>query len=147
MDDPCPYCNGRYSHPFECRGKTAEKRLAALEARVREVEGERDKSVKSLTQYGYTDCGGELWKPPLGKRPDFDRIDRLESDLAAARVTIGELVGGLKPFAKDANWHCTVGDDEAFSMNLDGNCSFVPNFVVGDFRRAAALVARHQAQQ
>lgn len=28
-------------------------------------------AVATLQRLGYTDCGGQLWKPPLGKKPDF----------------------------------------------------------------------------
>lgn len=28
-------------------------------------------AVATLRRLGYTDCGGQLWKPPLGKKPDF----------------------------------------------------------------------------
>lgn len=28
-------------------------------------------AVATLERLGYTDCGGQLWKPPIGKRPDF----------------------------------------------------------------------------
>lgn len=28
-------------------------------------------AVATLQRLGYTDCGGQLWKPPIGKRPDF----------------------------------------------------------------------------
>lgn len=47
---------------------------------LRALIGERDKAVKSLRHYGYTDCGGELWKPPLGKNP-LPQIDRLRAAL------------------------------------------------------------------
>lgn len=29
-------------------------------------------AVYTLKLLGYTDCGGQLWKPPLGKAPDFE---------------------------------------------------------------------------
>ncbi len=47
---------------------------------MRRVGAERDKAIKSLRHYGYTDCGGELWKPPLGKNP-LPQIDRLRAAL------------------------------------------------------------------
>lgn len=33
----------------------------------------------TLDRLGYTDNGGQLWKPPLGKKPDFDLIDQLKA--------------------------------------------------------------------
>jgi hypothetical protein len=41
------------------------------------VMTERDRLKNSLTVSGFTDCGGEIWKPPLGKRYDIETIDRL----------------------------------------------------------------------
>lgn len=48
-------------------------------------ETERDKAVKSLQKAGYTDCGGELWNPPIGPSasPLLEEIDRLRAQLAA----------------------------------------------------------------
>lgn len=40
-----------------------------LELRQRLARAER-----SLTLAGYTYHGGELWKPPLGPRPDFNKV-------------------------------------------------------------------------
>ncbi|WP_063664506.1 hypothetical protein [Comamonas thiooxydans] len=37
---------------------------------------------RTLLGRGYTYHGGELWKPPLGKAPDFDRNDRNAALLA-----------------------------------------------------------------
>lgn len=45
---------------------------------LRDLIRERDKAVKSLRHYGHTDCGGELWKPPLGKNP-LPQIARLRA--------------------------------------------------------------------
>lgn len=37
---------------------------------ISELRKERDKAVKTLTLAGYTDNGGELWKPKLGETPE-----------------------------------------------------------------------------
>lgn len=29
-------------------------------------------AMATLQRLGYTDCGGQLWKPPIGKKPHFD---------------------------------------------------------------------------
>lgn len=45
-----------------------------------QAEIERLKSAaETLARMGYTDNGGELWRPPLGKKPDFDLIDQLKA--------------------------------------------------------------------
>lgn len=63
-----------------------------------QVENERAKSaIKTLEQLGYTNHGGEFWKPPIGKAPDFDLIDsiRAERDALAAKL---EAVGSKEPW-------------------------------------------------
>jgi len=54
-----------------------------------------EKAEQTLLNAGYTYNGGELWKPPLGKIPDFDLIDRyktrlevLENDLINANMNL-----------------------------------------------------------
>lgn len=37
---------------------------------VEQIARERNKAVTTLEQAGYTDNGGELWKPPLGETPE-----------------------------------------------------------------------------
>lgn len=38
-------------------------------------------AVSTLLGMGFTYHGGQLWKPPLGKKPDFDAIDTLRTQL------------------------------------------------------------------
>lgn len=38
--------------------------------------GQSNSAVATLQRLGYTDCGGQLWKPPLGKKPEF--VDAVE---------------------------------------------------------------------
>jgi hypothetical protein len=50
-----------------------------LKSQAQEIE--RSKSaVRTLKQLGYTDCGGDLWKPQIGKKPDFDLIDTIRAE-------------------------------------------------------------------
>lgn len=39
---------------------------------------------KTLRQMGYTNKGGEYWKPPIGKAPDFYLVDSLHKPVASA---------------------------------------------------------------
>lgn len=39
----------------------------------------QNSAVKTLEALGYTYNGGELWKPPIGKTPDFNLIDKLNA--------------------------------------------------------------------
>jgi hypothetical protein len=43
--------------------------LAALEEREA-LLGKLARATRALTRLGYTDCGGEEWKPPVGDRSD-----------------------------------------------------------------------------
>lgn len=77
--------------------------------------------------------------------------DKAESDLAAARVTIGELVGALKPFgevsaASDGlTVHGEFITDDTFLSDYER--IWGKSLTIGDCHHAAALVSRHQAQQ
>lgn len=57
-----------------------ELHLKMSEALVKELK----KARRTLELAGYTDNGGELWKPPLGKSPD----DRPARDLAIAEAVM-----------------------------------------------------------
>lgn len=37
-------------------------------------------AAKTLERLGYRDNGGELWKPPLGQKPDFSLMDQLKAE-------------------------------------------------------------------
>jgi hypothetical protein len=59
----------------------------------------------SLVQAGFSDCGGELWKPPLGPRPVFlDENLRLREALEqiSAQAVIGQYDGWCKKLADSA---------------------------------------------
>lgn len=43
-------------------------------------------AVKTLEALGYTYHGGEQWKPPLGKAPDYITAEPLPFDLEAAKA-------------------------------------------------------------
>jgi len=45
-------------------------------------------AVQTLQRLGYTWRGGELWAPPIGKRPDFNLIDRLKAERDDARSAL-----------------------------------------------------------
>jgi hypothetical protein len=50
---------------------------------------ERLESAKAtLDRLGYIDNGGQLWKPPLGKKPDFALIDQLKAENEALREAL-----------------------------------------------------------
>lgn len=60
--------------------ETLQTRIIELEATERQTQKDFLRGVRTLQNAGYTDNGGALWTPPLGKSasPLLDRIDDLE---------------------------------------------------------------------
>lgn len=77
---PEPDCN-----PFAIGPCFSEEKLQAAHEAGR---ASRDSAVRTLEQLGYTDEGGEFWKPPIGKAPDFDFIDSLRAEIASIHQAI-----------------------------------------------------------
>ncbi|WKL16587.1 hypothetical protein QYQ99_03255 [Comamonas testosteroni] len=86
--------------------------LAASQA----AQPEATAAIKTLQNLGYTYHGAELWKPPIGKVPDFDLIDSL-------RNRISELEASQAAPAAVA-----VPDERAaFERELIDNHHYVPS--------------------
>lgn len=64
--------------------------LKALRAQLSASEANLARATNTLTKAGYTDCGGELWKPPLGPSASLllDRIDTLEERCRVMREAL-----------------------------------------------------------
>lgn len=57
------------------------------------AENERLQSAaRTLDRLCYTDNGGELWKPPLGQKPDFSLMDQLKAENEALRKSLVDLL-------------------------------------------------------
>lgn len=78
-------------HPSKCkRARTWKSEdcdcglSAALSGDSSPVEtSDNERMRNTLVKAGYTDCGGELWKPPLGPQPAFlDENPRLSPQKA-----------------------------------------------------------------
>jgi hypothetical protein len=55
----------------------------------KDFDDEKESSaIDTLRLMGYTYHGGDLWKPPLGEAPDFDRLDRKVGLVADARYCL-----------------------------------------------------------
>jgi hypothetical protein len=54
-----------------------------LPAREIDMIDKTDAAVATLENLGYTHEGGSLWKPPLGKAPDFNMLDSLRARAAS----------------------------------------------------------------
>lgn len=144
------------------RGQNA--RIAVLEARVREVEADNDR-LRALPEWVVAKLKtlGDYYEPPKDGRDvtgeiqgwmhvlcfhyvqnrrevkEYDAARRTakqaESDLDAARATIGELVGALRKYGQHRD-QCN-GFPATTQEQVDKNCDC----------GLSALVARHQAQQ
>lgn len=57
------------------------------------AENERLQSAsRTLERLRYTDNGGDLWKPPLGEKPDFNLMDKLKVENEALRKAFRPLL-------------------------------------------------------
>lgn len=54
--------------------------------RMSAKDGKGAAAIKTLESLGYTYNGGELWKPPLGKKPDHITSEPLPFDLEKAKA-------------------------------------------------------------
>ncbi|WKW34355.1 DUF551 domain-containing protein [Pseudomonas viridiflava] len=53
--------------------------IIASDPRLMKAESSAERTLRNL---GYTNNGGELWKPPIGEKPKFSTIDALRQQLA-----------------------------------------------------------------
>lgn len=60
---------------------------------VKKLEGENERMRTTLEKEGYSDCGGELWKPPIGPSasPLLDLITSLRFELDKAVEMLREI--------------------------------------------------------
>lgn len=63
-------------------------------------------ALETLEHLGYTYEGGELWKPPNGEVPDFDKIDALQDKLNDAMESFWFMLQELEDQAD--NEECLV---------------------------------------
>ncbi|RKS87290.1 hypothetical protein DES39_0510 [Orbus hercynius] len=72
--------DGRWVRFDECENYIAARDhvINELEHRIKALES----AERTLMNLGYENKGGELWKPPVGKKPDFSLIDRLNKRIS-----------------------------------------------------------------
>lgn len=59
------------------------------------------RAVATLKRLGYTDCGGELWKPPIGNAPDFNLLDAANAQIAELQAQLSAIgAGGVEALRK-----------------------------------------------
>jgi len=62
-------------------------------------------AITTLQGLGYAYNGGQQWKPPLGKKPDFDQIDILRAERDALQLRLNEADQRIDDFAGgDCEW-------------------------------------------
>lgn len=63
----------------------------ATELRSQHAENVRLRAAeRTLGALGYTDNGGELWKPPLGPAPDFNLLDAKNHRIAELEAQLSQ---------------------------------------------------------
>lgn len=61
----------------------------------------QESAVATLKRLGYTDCGGELWKPPIGNAPDFNLLDAANAQIAELQSQLSAIgAGGVERLRK-----------------------------------------------
>lgn len=68
--------------------------IIASDPRLMKAESSAERTLRNL---GYADNGGELWKPPIGEKPNFSLIDALRQQLA----DVSNERDGLRAFANE----------------------------------------------
>jgi hypothetical protein len=56
--------------------------LKRVVTRLRSALSDLARAAATLSEAGYTDNGGERWKPPLGKPPNFDLLAAKDAEIA-----------------------------------------------------------------
>ena len=85
-------------HEPTVREALAAERSSTTAVPVRDQHPRDAAAQATLKHLGYTYEGGEQWKPPLGKKPDFDLIDALHAEverLTAERDALREFAQWL----------------------------------------------------
>ena len=67
------------------------------------AENERLQSAaRTLGNLRYTDNGAELWKPPLGEKPDFKLVDQLRAEVGSLTREADRQYTTIEAYRKDA---------------------------------------------
>lgn len=91
-----------------------------LQARIKELES----AERTLNNLGYRNLGGELWKPPLGKKPDFNIIDSLNERIKEleSQSHINEIKAqGIEEAIKQVTMACMYDEDPVIVLTRFGN--------------------------
>jgi hypothetical protein len=98
------------------------------ESQAKQIE-ELKSAEKTLKQMGYTNEGGEYWKPPLAKAPDFDLVDSLHMQIEAIKADADRI-----EWLAESN--CHVGPE--LELEDGYGLAFLDNWNFGD-----AAILRH----
>ena len=82
-----------------------EKTVEEVALELLAENGRLQSATRTLERLRYTDNGGELWKPPIGEKPDFSLIDQLKAESKALRealdVAAGRMIAAKECFDRD----------------------------------------------
>lgn len=86
------------------------QQAAMVEAQAKQIEALQS-AEKTLLQLGYTNEGGEYWRPPIGKAPDFDLVDvwrtkaeALQADAERFNFAIDHPDWAVCFYSEDGSW-------------------------------------------
>lgn len=75
--------------------------IKKLQKRIKELES----AERTLNQLGYTNQGGELWKPPIGKPVNFGLVEQLQ-------IKMNQLINDIRSANSLADLKRHVGPSE-----------------------------------
>ena len=92
--------------------KEAADTIEALQAESRNAAT----AMATLEQLGYTNAGGELWKPPIGAKPNFDLVDSLRAERDALQAKLDAIT---KEAETNQKWAFLEWRDKAEALQAE----------------------------
>ena len=82
-------------------------------------------AARTLGHLRYTDNGAELWKPPLGEKPDFSLVDQLKAENESLNSAIDDLersrVAGFEEY-DFTRIKGRAGAEKVFEITIETEC-------------------------
>lgn len=92
-----------------------------LAARLLAARAELERAKRALLAGGYTDLGGQTWKPPLGPiaAPLLDELDAARADLREAISLLWMARGKFQSYEECDQGYCANGFDHEPRARID----------------------------
>lgn len=82
----------------DCRqGRDCPLRTGKAQEPEQQPDAPAKAAIATLTSLGYTWIGGEQWKPPIGKAPDFNLLDAKNARIAELESQLAAVQQGVQP--------------------------------------------------